>query len=485
MNEFDIVTLPVGWTQATVGDTGQYINGLGFKESDWGDVGLPIIRIQNLTDQRKPFNRTTRRVEGSFLVERGDILVSWSATLDAFIWDREQSVLNQHIFKVVPDERLTSRRFLFYLLRQAIAEMKQSAHLHGSTMKHINRGPFLGFSVPIPPLPEQHRIVAEIETQLTRLDAAVAALERARANLKRYRAAVLKAACEGRLVATESEVAFEPGSDGAQVDALPPSWRWVTLGTVRTEIKAGKSFKCNERPPSVDEVGVVKVSAVTWGEYDEAETKTCIDPDRVDSSLFVETGDFLFSRANTIDLVGACVIAKRVTKRVMLSDKILRFGFEGVERRWVLYCLRSRWGRSEIERLATGNQESMRNIGQDRIRQIRIPLPPLAEQRRIVAEVERRLSVVNAMEQTVGRGLARAARLRQAVLRKAFAGELVPQDPGDEPASVLLERIRAERAANPAAGKRRNTGRGRQSRSGKAVQASLSLSDATATPGPR
>ena len=136
-------SLPQGWALGTVGDTGQYINGLAFKESDWGDEGLPIIRIQNLTNPTKPFNRTTRQVEPSFVVKRGDILVSWSATLDAFQWNSDDAILNQHIFKVVPDQEIVHRSFLYYLLRHAISTMNTSADVHGSTMKHINRGPFL------------------------------------------------------------------------------------------------------------------------------------------------------------------------------------------------------------------------------------------------------------------------------------------------------------------------------------------------------
>lgn len=104
--------------------------------------------------------------------------------------------------------------------------------------------------------------------------------------------------------------------------------------------------------------------------------------------FLIAPGDFLFSRANTIELIGACVIARSVTLKVMLSDKILRFRFmPAVAPDWVLIWLRSQFGRREIERLATGNQMSMRNIGQDRIRQIAIRIPPLTEQTRIVAEV--------------------------------------------------------------------------------------------------
>ena len=123
-------------------------------------------------------------------------------------------------------------------------------------------------------------------------------------------------------------------------------------------------------------------------------------PHRV--SLLCQAGDFLFSRANTIELVGACVIAYKVTRKIMLSDKILRFRFsDEVVPQWVLYWLRSDIGRKEIQRLSTGNQESMRNIGQDRIRQITFALPGLHEQQQIVAEVERRLSVIEELEATV------------------------------------------------------------------------------------
>ncbi|MFQ6028112.1 MAG: hypothetical protein ACE5Q6_11520 [Dehalococcoidia bacterium] len=354
-------------------------------------------------------------------------------------------------------------------------------------VKHVNQASVsstaLADTVPlvIPPLPEQHRIVAEIEKQFTRLDVSVAALKRAQANLKRYRASALKAACEGQLVPTEAELAraegrdYEPADqllerilterrarweshqnrrgqykepaapDTSDLPELPEGWVWATVGALLTSIKAGKNFKCEERPPEDQEVGVVKVSSVTWGEFDEVESKTCTDSSKVDPTLFIHSGDFLFSRANTIQLVGACVIVKNVNLRLMLSDKILRFAILGNLEKWLLYCLRSALGRSEIERLATGNQESMRNIGQDRIHQIRIPFPPLAEQQRIVAEVERRLSVIQQAEASVEANLKRAERLRQSILKQAFSGQLVPQDPDDEPASVLLERIKAER----------------------------------------
>jgi type I restriction enzyme S subunit len=165
-------------------------------------------------------------------------------------------------------------------------------------------------------------------------------------------------------------------------------WANATMGDVITDIEAGSSFKCEERPPASDEIGVAKVSAVSWGRYQEQESKTCTDPSRVEPSFFVKPGDFLMSRANTIELVGACVIAEGVTKRIMLSDKILRLQFRCGEPAWFMHFLRSAEGRRQIEEASTGNQLSMRNISQGGIREIEVPFPPLNEQRRIVAKLE-------------------------------------------------------------------------------------------------
>ena len=294
-------------------------------------------------------------------------------------------------------------------------------------------------------------IVAEIEKQFSRLDEAVANLQRVKANLKRYKAAILKAAVEGRLVETEASIArregrnYETGEQllqrileerkevlkGKQVTVnhvqatelpdCPEGWMWSSCDAAINSIDAGASFKCEERPPVQGEVGVLKVSALTWGIYDECESKTCKDTVRIEEKFLVRDGDFLFSRANTIELVGACVIVGKVTKQLMLSDKTLRFNINKcVLPEWLQICLRSSFGRSEIERLATGNQESMRNIGQERIRQIRIPLPPLTEQVRIVAGVDRHMSIVCEVEAAVDTNFHRGKSLRQSMLRKSF-----------------------------------------------------------------
>lgn len=239
----------------------------------------------------------------------------------------------------------------------------------------------------------------------------------------------------------------------AGLPSIPSSWSWATASDLIEGIESGKSFKCDERPPEDGEVGVVKVSAVTWGTYNEAESKTCTRPEMVNDSKFIRPGDFLFSRANTIDLVGACVIADCVNKQVMLSDKILRFAVRAEWDRWLMWLLRSVHGRSEIQSLATGNQNSMRNIGQARIRQIRLPLPPLPEQNRIVEAIESYFTRLGDAVATLERVQRNLKRYRASVLKAAVEGRLVPtevdlaraEDRDYEPASVLLDRILEER----------------------------------------
>ena len=171
--------MPSGWIPARINDTGLYINGLAFKPSDWKPSGLPIIRIQNLTDPSKGFHFAQGDFPDEVLVRDGDLLVSWSATLEAFVWARGPGVLNQHIFRVIGDDNLTNRDFLLLLLRSAIREMAEGDHAHGLVMTHINRGPFLRHVVAIPPPDEQRRIVARVDQFMALCDQLEAGLEAA------------------------------------------------------------------------------------------------------------------------------------------------------------------------------------------------------------------------------------------------------------------------------------------------------------------
>ncbi len=348
-----------------------------------------------------------------------------------------------HVFRM---KGMVIGKFVFhYLNREDFRRNAQGMMTGAVGQRRVPRKFLEESSIPLPPLAEQERIVARIEELFSSLDKGIESLKTAQAQLKTYRQAVLKWAFEGRF--TNADV---PEGE------LPAGWKWVKLGDLTKSIEAGKSFKCDERPPSERETGVLKVSAVTWGVFDENESKTVTDPEKINSNYLVRIGDFLFSRANTLDLIGAVVRVHALTKKLLLSDKTLRLSFHTqiVNEDWVLHFLRCQIGRKQIQDNSSGNQESMRNIGQEGIRRISIPLPPtLDEQARVVAEIEARLSVCDQVEAGITRGLEQAEALRQSILKRAFEGKLVPQDPADEPASALLARIRAAADSSAAAGR--------------------------------
>ena len=304
-------------------------------------------------------------------------------------------------------------KFLFYNLL---------GHLHiitkgnrGSTIRYIRIGDLTEYDLYVPPKQTQLDIVTKIEELFSELDKGIETLLIARQQLKTYRQTVLKWALEGRLT-----------NENVNEGELPKGWQITNLGDFIENISSGKSYRCNERPPNEDEVGIVKVSSVTWGFFDEMQSKTCFSNDFLNIKYLIKQEDFLFSRANTLEFIGACVIVKNIEKTLMLSDKILRFVFSNnVSKEFVLYYLRSKKGRKQIETLSTGNQDSMRNIGQEKIRNIEFPYCSLNEQKRIVQEIQSRLSVADKMEESITQSLQQAEGLRQSILKKAFEGKLI------------------------------------------------------------
>lgn len=150
------------WPLAGLGEVAQFINGKAFKPSDWSEQGRRIVRIQNLTDPAKIYNRTKCTVPERFCVSSGELLVSWSATLGVFEWEGPDTALvNQHIFRVVPDEAVIDKRYLKHIMVSALVNLE--SHLHGATMKHVNRAEFLQSTIPLPPLEEQRRIARVLD----------------------------------------------------------------------------------------------------------------------------------------------------------------------------------------------------------------------------------------------------------------------------------------------------------------------------------
>ena len=380
-------------------------------------------------------------------------------------------------FIVFPSQTSLDNAYLKYFLNQW-EFVSFVTRLNTGDRPRVDFGQFADYPIPLPPLAEQRRIVAEIETQFTRLDASVAALRRAQANLKRYRASVLKDACEGRLVPSEAELArsegrnYEPAGvllerilagrrarwesqekkrgkfrepsapDTSALPELPEGWVWANLEQLTTTIKNGYS----KRPQGDTGTAILRISAVRPMSVNLEDVRWVNSNDNL-TEFLIQSGDLLFTRYNgNPALVGVCGVVPEATRDTLHPDKLIRTALiqsdalpsfvqlvanVGTSREFLSSRVRTTAGQSGIS-------------GAD-LKAMPLPLPPLAEQRRIVAEVERRLSVIQQAEATVEASLVRAERLRQSILKQAFSGKLVPQDPDDEPASVLLERIRAGR----------------------------------------
>lgn len=475
--------LPKGWEKSTLGAIGEYLNGRGFKKSEWSDNGLPIIRIQNLTGSSDSFNYFAGTVDERYRVKPGDLLVSWAATLGAFIWNGPtEGWLNQHIFKV---RSFVDKRFHYHLIEAVLNDLRRKAH--GGGMVHITRTRFDDTEVRVPPLPEQRRIVAKIEELFSELDAGVEALERAQARLERFRASVLKAAIEGRL--TERWRAANPpeetgeellqrilderrnrwekeqlanyeakgkkppkgwrdrytepeGPDTSGLPELPGGWCYTKLGTVASLITKGTTPTTHGF--EYQESGVRYIRTEDLSEGRVATVGTWIGPDAhaflARSQL--EDGDVLFSIAGTIGKT-AIVDGSHLPANTNQALAIIRGRGTHLLPQFLQLVLRGIVTQRVAQEKARGG--AMNNISLGDLKALVLPIPPVREQVAIVYALDVLHSRGVEAAQTNPACRDRARRLRQAILKRAFEGRLVPQDPNDEPASALLERIRAER----------------------------------------
>lgn len=460
--------LPKGWSICLLEDLiTRMSNGANVQQYD-EKFGYPVTRIETIWNENIDLTRIKFIKENDpdfvekYRLEPGDILFSHinsDSHLGKTSLFRNQVNILIHginLLLIRPSKNIISEflNYQFKFLRNSgvFIDIAQRAVNQSS----INQKKLKSLNFLLPPLNEQKRIVSKIEELFSEIDKGVENLQKAQQLLNVYRQSLLKNAFEGKLTekwrlinlrstSAKSNTFTVPNHEIITLPSIPLEWEYASLGQFINCIQAGKSFKCEEREPTSNEVGVAKVSAVTWGEYNESESKTCNDPNKINPNFYINEGDFLFSRANTIDLVGACVIVRKVTKNIMLSDKTLRIKFNVSNPKYFLWYLRSITGRNEIMKRSTGNQDSMRNIGQERIRNILVPICSEDEQLEIIRMLNEMLLGIEILERKINSELQRSQSLRQNILKKAFSGELVTHDTNDEPASVLLDRIKSEK----------------------------------------
>ncbi len=386
-----------------------------------------------------------------------------------------KSWVNNHAH-VLRGCRGISNRFLLHQLNAT----DYAPFVSGTTRLKLPQGQMRLISLRIAPEREQERVVVALEEHLSRIEAGVLALERVKKEVARYRASVLKTACEGRLVPTEAALAraegrpYEPASellarirvdrrerwnhdkkyaeprplDASVLPPLPKGWQWASVEELSWDSSYGTSLKCDYREHGLP---ILRIPNISGSRLDLADLKRLLQPgEGIGQEDLVAPGDMLVVRTNgSRELIGrAAVVNVPPATSCYFASYLIRFRLCASSPTWKfvsLYWQTPQQRRAIESRAATSAGQY--NVNQSSLGALAVPIPPLAEQQRIVAEVDRRLSIADGIAATVDSALARAARLRQSILKRAFEGKLVPQDPSDEPASVLLARIRAEREA--------------------------------------
>lgn len=421
--------LPSGWEWATLGDIAEWGSGgtprAGTQMYYGGSIPWAVIGDLNDSLVQKTANKITQRgldESSAKLVTPGSILIAMYGSIGKLGISGVDMATNQAIAFAQP--KGIEPRYLFWYLMSQRSQLKGVGK--GATQKNISQTILRSWPIPVAPVPEQRHIVAALEDHLSRLDAAARYLASARGRITTLIGAMRNAEIGG-----------------------PSDNNYGYLADVLDRIEAGKSFGSSARPATEDEWGIIKVSAMTWGEFRPSENKFVPDDGRVDPRYEIRPGDILVSRANTEQYVGAPVLVRSTRPKLLLSDKSLRLvPKSGVNRDWLIEVLASPQVRKQISHRATGTKDSMRNISQASLKEVRIPLHESDRQGDVAAELAERREAVHRLDSELTTATVLELKLRRSLLADAFAGRLVPQEPNDESASVLLERVRAERAGH-------------------------------------
>lgn len=303
--------------------------------------------------------------------------------------------------------------------------------------------------LPLPPSPEQRRIVAKLEELLGTVDAAHKRLERIPLILKQFRQSVLAAACSGRLTEDwrKKHSAKPPAVEAVELRdsldiELPASWAEVNLGVLLGSLKYGTARRCDYSKKASP---VLRIPNVQNGVVDCSDLKYAAFPKSELRELALEVGDILMVRSNgSVSLVGRVAVVGEGESGYAYAGYLMRLrpNRDLVDHRYLALALRLPSTRTQIE-VPARSTSGVHNINSTEVKSLVLPLPPKEEQAEIVRRVESLFKLADQIECRYDAAKASVDQLTQSILAKAFRGGLVPQDPKDKPASKLLERIRA------------------------------------------
>jgi len=470
------------------------------------EAGLPSIGAEHLGTNGdfnflniKYIPDNHYRIMKSGIVQQKDVLIvkdgatTGKTSYVGVSFPFKQAAVNEHVFIVRVNEYLAVPSFVFYFLFSDIGRRLIMKDFRGATIGGISRHFVDYIEIPCAPITQQKRIVAKIEELFSRIDAGVAALERVKANLKRFRASVLKDAVEGKLteewrkkyppkepaskllerILSERRSKWEkeqlakykakgqkPPSewrdkykepinlDIANLPELPEGWSWASFDQLIERSEYGTSVKCDY---SANYAPIIRIPNIVGGYLDLSDMKYSTKPLSFNDEGGLMRGDLLMCRTNgSKNLIGkVALIRHEITPSHGFASYLLRFRFVDSELLplWVYHYLSSTRGRHFIETHAASSA-GQHNISLSLIHTMPLPLPPTNEQRQIINDIEQSESVIPVLLKLLVEGNKRSNNLHQSILKQAFEGKLVPRDPNDEPTSLLLERIQAERKVN-------------------------------------
>ena len=375
-----------GWVETTLDGIAEYINGYPFKPADLGEVGLPVIRIKQLLDPNEPVDRTETDTPDRCLLRDGDIVFSWSGTLAVRIWNRGPAKLNQHLFRVV-EKKNVYKGIIPLILDHAIEELEEKSH--GTTMKHITKQTLLPHKVLLPPLPEQKRIVDVISS----VDSYIEALQQHLASAKKSRAAVLY------------EVLTAGGGN----------WVETTLGEVADVIDPHPSH----RAPAVDDNGIPFIGIGdlrNTGDIDFAKARRVSRDILEEHKARYNRSDFLIGLGRVAS-IGMVVRLPDENTEYVVSPTLAVINAKDVLGQFLFYLLEGPHSQEQFQRFKKGSTRE--SVGMQILRKIKVHIPPLPEQRRIVEIIKSIDDVLN----TTSCALSESKKLRTSLLSDLLSGE--------------------------------------------------------------
>ena len=442
--------LPRGWVRTTLEEISEIILGQSPPSSTYNTDGKGLPFYQGKLEFGKLYP-TPRKwcTAPKKIAEKGDVFISIRAPVGPTNLCPEKSAVGRGLAAIRGLGGIQSF-FILYLIRRFENEIANKGT--GTTFNAITGNQLKNFEIPVPPLAEQRRIVAKLDTLFTQLDAAVDSLKQTQTQLQRYRRSILKAAFEGELTRKGSDRRAEKaGKDigecidavwierkGAAINKKTSPERWEVVQLKETANLRREKVQPKDSSENLNFVGLKHIdSGVSilkrWGDASEVKsTKSRFYPNDV---LYGKLRSYL-DKAVIAEMEGIC------------SADILVFNTNSkMIPRFLVYLLHSQKFRNYA--IATSSGITLPRTSWNALGEFTFALPPLAEQEQIVSELERCFSIADEVEATIAFELVRAEHLRHSILKHAFSGKLVPQDPNDEPASILLEKIRGEKKQQP------------------------------------